>query len=308
MRICLGIDGGGSGCRARARLADGRVTADFSGGPANVYSDPDTAIANITALARRTVGAACEMLGIEEHRATVSAALGLAGASELGAAPRLRAALGFAQIEVTGDVEAALSGAFHHHDGIIAAIGTGSVYAGQIGGIMRRRGGYGFILGDEGSGAWLGRAALQRTLHARDGLIATAALGESLWSRYGALAGMLEFTRSARPTDYAALAPIIIEHAHQGCPMARALLDEAGDWVCRAIASLQPPAGPALPVAFVGGLGGVLADDLAARERLPWPRVAPLGSPLDGALWRATRLSESAAQPNPVQKEPTRND
>ncbi|MFN3954359.1 MAG: BadF/BadG/BcrA/BcrD ATPase family protein [Pararhodobacter sp.] len=297
MRICLGIDGGGSGCRARAQLADGRVTADFSGGPANVYSDPDTAIANITTLARRTLKAACEMLGAEDTGVTVSAALGLAGASELGAAPRLRAALGFAQIEVTGDVEAALSGAFHDKDGIIAAIGTGSVYGGQSGGQMRRRGGYGFILGDEGSGAWMGRAALQRTLQARDGLVAPGRLDETLWSHFGALAGMLEFTRAARPADYAALAPMVIEHANDGCPLARALLDEAGDWACRAIASLQPPGGPALPVAFAGGLGGVLADDLAARSRLPWPRVAPLGSPLDGALWRAGRLPPDPVQP-----------
>lgn len=296
MRICLGIDGGGSGCRARAQLADGRMTPEFSGGPANVYSDPETAVANIAALAGRTLDAARQMLGEGGAALPVHAALGLAGASELGAAERLRAALGFACIEVTGDVEAALSGAFRDADGIIAAIGTGSVYGGQIGGRMQRRGGYGFILGDEGSGAWLGRKALQRSLHARDGLIAPGPLTERIWARHGSLAAMLEFTRGARPADYAALAPEVLTEARAGCPVARILLDEAGDWVCRAIASLQPADGPALPVAFAGGLGGALADDLAARGRLQWRRVAPLGSPLDGALWRATRLPRDPAK------------
>ena len=288
MQIRLGLDGGGTGCRAQARLPDGRLTPVFTGGPANVYSDPDGAIEQIRTLAHRTLEAARALApSMQTDRPQVRAVLGLAGASETDAAPQLQAALGFDSMKVLGDLEIALIGAFRSDDGIIAALGTGSAFARQVAGQMRRIGGYGFVLGDEGSGAWLGRAALARALHARDGLIAPGPLTDALWRDFGTLAAMLAFARGATPAQFAARAPLILDCAAQGCPVARGLLDDASADVARAIAALQP-VGALLPVALVGGLGDALAGHLSAGGALPWPRHTPLGTPLEGALWLAS--------------------
>lgn len=295
MRIYLGMDGGGTGCRAQARLASGVCTAIHTGGPANVYSDPDGAIERIAAVVAAVLAEARGLLppGVT---GAITAVIGLAGASESGAGARLARVLPCDSVTVLGDIDISLSGAFEDEDGIIAAIGTGSVLARQRGGEMRRIGGYGFLLGDEGGGAWIGRAALARSLHARDGLVAGGALAPWAFDRFGDVGGMLAFARAAAPADFAALAPQVVRLAATGCPLAGAILDDAADHVARAIGALQQ-GGPILPVAFTGGLGPMLADRLAAGPTHPagtgWPRIAPKGTALHGALWRAERQARA---------------
>jgi glucosamine kinase len=221
-------------------------------------------------------------------QAEVHAVLGIAGAVETGAGPRIAAALDLPRVEVVGDVDLALSGAFEGDDGIIAALGTGSVFARQLSGRMQRVGGYGFQLGDEASGAWIGREAMRRALYARDGLGPAGPLTVALWARFADPGAMMIFARDSRPADFAALAPLVIENAARGCPVAAEVLDTATAWVIRAIDRLQPEDG-LLPVALMGGVGPVIAARLGARGGR-WPLVSPRGSILDGALWRAERL------------------
>lgn len=286
MRIFLGLDGGGTGCRARARLEDGRMTAEHRGGPANVHTDPGGALAAVRTLVAETLAEARALAGEEGE---VHAVLGIAGAVETGAAPRITAALDLPHVTVVGDVDLALWAAFQGGDGIIAALGTGSVFARQFGGRMARVGGYGFDLGDEASGAWIAREALSRALHARDGLGPAGPLTEALWAAFGDPGAMMIFARDARPADFAAHAPAVIDHARAGCPVALAIIDAAADWVTRAVDGLQPE-GRVLPVALMGGIGPVIAARLTERGRR-WPQVTPRGTMLDGALWRAGRMA-----------------
>ncbi|WP_209426607.1 BadF/BadG/BcrA/BcrD ATPase family protein [Pararhodobacter sp. SW119] len=285
MKIFLGLDGGGTGCRARARLSDGRTTAEHRAGPANVHTDPDGAIATIRALVAETLAEAQAMAA---GHAEVQAVLGIAGAVEIGAGPRIVAALDLPRVAVVGDVDLALSGAFEGDDGIIAALGTGSVFARQLSGQMQRVGGYGFQLGDEASGAWIGREAMRRALYARDGLGPAGPLTAALWARFADPGAMMIFARDSRPTNFAAMAPLVIENAAQGCPVAADVLDTATAWVIRAIDRLQPE-DRLLPVALMGGVGPVIAARLGPAGGR-WPLVSPRGSILDGALWRAERL------------------
>jgi len=289
MHIYLGLDGGGTGCRARARLADGRMTADHRGGPANVHSNPGGAISAITTLVAETLAEARKLAGELSEGHEVHAVLGIAGAVEIGAAPRIKGALNLPRVDVVGDVDLALSGAFHGSDGIIAALGTGSVFARQIGGRMQRLGGYGFQLGDEASGAWIASQAMRRAFHVRDGLEPGGPLADELWAHFGAPGAMMIFARDARPADFASFAPTVVKHAEAGCPVAMAVLEDATDWVVRAVGHLQPEGG-VLPVALMGGIGPVIAARLNARGR-PWPQVTPRGSNLDGALWRAEQMA-----------------
>lgn len=262
MALFLGIDGGGSGCRAV--LADEtQVLGRGSGGPANIASDPEGAAEAI----RRAMAEA----GVTGAPRTV---MGLAGANVPGAPERLAALLPY-PCHILSDAVTAARGALGPGDGIVAAIGTGSVYALQQGGAYRQIGGWGFALGDEAGGAWLGRRLLQRALAASEGRAEATPLILALTEEYRGAGGIVRFGVTARQGDFAALAPRITASDDAA---ALAVMDEAGEEIARAINHLR--GGADLPVVFLGGLGPYFAARLAGR----WDIRPPLGSSLDGAL------------------------
>ncbi|MDD7973558.1 BadF/BadG/BcrA/BcrD ATPase family protein [Roseinatronobacter alkalisoli] len=285
MRIFIGLDGGGTGCRAQAELEDGRRTPVVTGGAANVFSNPDGAQREIAATLAQALAHAQALL--PDGAATQTRiVLGLAGASESGAAQRLQHALPYPQVSVMGDIDISLKGAFQQDDGIVLAVGTGSVLARQRKGQMQRLGGYGFVLGDEGSGAWIGREALRLCLHARDGFGQDGPLLQAIWQQLGPLPQIIGFAGRARPADYAALAPLVLQHDRAQCPVAGNILDRGCAYLQRAISHLQ--AGDRdMPVAPTGGLGPVLLDRIMAQGGAYLHRAAPKGTALDGAIWQA---------------------
>ena len=287
MALYIGLDGGGTSCRARAARADGSPGPIFEGGSANIHSDPDGATTRIAGVLDQVLRAE----GVDDAATPdLHVVLGLAGASESNAAARLSAALPYRNLTVTGDIDISLSGAFEAQDGIVVAVGTGSVLARQKNGQMQRIGGYGFTLGDEASGAWLGRRALAVALHARDGLAPDGPLARVVWARFKTLAGLLDFTTHAGPADYAGLAPQIMELDTAGCPLARAILDEGCAYLISAIRHLQA-SDPDVPVAAMGGLGPLLINRIAVTSSPLLNITAPKGTALDGALWRARQLA-----------------
>lgn len=269
----LGLDGGGSGCRAAVADAAGNVLGRATGGPANILSDPDGARANILDTCRRALAAA-GVAGIP------AAGFGLAGANAAGAVERLRSALPFPRVVIATDAVTAALGALGDRDGIVAAIGTGSVFARKIGGEIRQIGGRGLILGDEGSGAWMGRAALAAALRAEDGHAPLTPFLADLIADHGDSLGVIAFARGATPADFAALAPRILTADD---PAARAIVTDATAEIAAAIDLLQD--GKSLPVVFLGGLGPAFRSRLAGR----WPLAEPRGTALDGALMLARR-------------------
>lgn len=273
MGFYLGIDGGGTGCRAAVADASGRVLGTGQAGPANIASDLAGARDNILAAAREALAVA-GLRGLE----ALSAGLGLAGANAAGMAEALRRALPFARIRVETDGIAAVKGALGARDGIVCAVGTGSVFAAQIGGRIRQIGGWGLVLGDEGSGAWLGRALLREALRAAEGFREGTPLLTDVLEGHRGVEGVIAFSLAARPMDFAALAPRILGSDD---PAARALVAAAVADVVQSIGVLQTD--PPLPVTCIGGLGSFHADRLAEH----WTILAPLGSALDGALMLA---------------------
>lgn len=262
----LGIDGGGSGCRAVLADATGSVLARAEAGPANIATDYAGALAQLRDLADRVIG--------ERPFEQVRAVLGLAGANLSGAADRLAAELPF-RARVVQDVTTSVRGALGPADGIVAAIGTGSVFARQVGGEIRAIGGWGLRLGDEASGAWIGRAILQRITRIFDGYVAPSPLAARIAGELGGAPGIVQFSLSARPADYAALAPRVLAAAQEGDSAAIFVMEAAREEIRAAIAQLQPRT--ALPVTWIGGLGAALMLD-------DWPRKEALGTALDGAL------------------------
>lgn len=292
MVLLIGLDGGGTGCRARAARGDGSLGAVVEGGSANIHSDPTGAAQRIADILGRVLQAEGWRY---QNSPDLHIVMGLAGASESGAALQLADVLPYRNVTILGDIDISLSGAFEDSDGIVMAVGTGSVLARQTGERMRRVGGYGFALGDEAGGAWIGRRALSMALHVRDGLRRDAPLADAVWGRFTDLPGLLAFTATARPADYATLAPQIVALDKAGCPLSHAILDEGCDYLLRAIRHLQ--AGDQnVPIAATGGLGPTLLDRISAKAQPALHIVKPKGTALDGALWRARKLAQTEGQ------------
>lgn len=275
MQLVLGVDGGGTGCRAAVADLSGRVLGRGAAGAANIASQPDAAAGNIQLAVDKALAQASAT-----NSRICRAVLGLAGANLPGAPERLVACLPYPAIEVVTDAITAARGALGDSDGVVAAIGTGSVLAVQRGQVIRQYGGYGFLLGDEGSGASLGRAILSRTLRAHDGVEPLTPLLAALLHEMGGPGGIVAFAFQARPADFAALAPRITESPD---PAAMAVLAEAEACVARTLDALQ--AGTGLPLVFLGGLGPHYSRRFQGR----WPIVPAKGNGLDGALQLARR-------------------
>jgi glucosamine kinase len=278
MTLYLGIDGGGTGCRAVVADASGQVLGNGAAGPANVASDPDMARQNILTATGQALGMAVGAGAVAAELPRLWAGLGLAGANAAGAVEALRAALPFARTRIQTDAMTAVKGALWGGDGIVAALGTGSVFASQRNGVIRQVGGWGLALGDEGSGAWLGRAVLGRALRAVDGFVPMTPLLEALVAEHGSPAAIVRFAQGARPADFAVLAPRVLGSDD---PAAVGIVAQAVADVAEAIHHLQEDA--PVPVVFIGGLGPGYASRLAGR----WDVRAPFGTALDGALMLA---------------------
>jgi glucosamine kinase len=273
MTLFLGVDGGGSGCRAAVADASGRVLGIGAGGAANIMSDPGGALASILSAADGALASA----GVGRERC--AAVLGLAGANVGSSADWLAARLPFRRWRIESDAITALVGALGGADGIVGAIGTGSVYAVQEGGRRRQVGGWGFVLGDEASGAWIGRQLLARALRVADGFLPASPLTEAVTAELGGPDSVVAFAHAATPGDFARLAPRVAA-ALPGDAVAAAVVAEAEGWVTDTLDRLSGGGAPRL--CLVGGLGPFFAQRLAPRygARL----VPPAGTGLDGAL------------------------
>lgn len=283
MDLVLGIDGGGTGCRAAVATASGAILGRGRGGPANIRTDLAGARENIVEAARLAfIDAGLDPVLI----ASTPAVLGLAGANVGDYKQRLEAILPFARSEVENDSLISLEGALGEHDGAIAALGTGSVYLARRQGQLWPIGGWGFQIGDLGSGARIGRDLLQETLLVHDRIHTGSALADIMLERFNGDPGeMVEFTTTAKPADYGAFAPLVFEHAARGDAVARRIVDRAVGDVEETLAVYDLR--PSERLCLLGGLAGLYAPLLSARYRAIIH--APLQDALGGAVMMAAK-------------------
>jgi len=200
---------------------------------------------------------------------------------------------------VTGDLDIALEAAFGADPGIVLVSGTGSVAVARTpDGTLHRQGGYGWQMGDEGSGYALGRAALLAVGRARDGRGEATSLTAALLGHPPArhFEELVRWSAAAEPGEIAALAPLVLQCAGGGDPVAQRLVGQAVEELAGLVASLLARFGgsAAVPVALAGGN---LAPDRGLRAPLlqklrQVPRVSALDTTLDpaeGALAMARR-------------------
>lgn len=285
-RLFLGIDGGGTKCRARIRAEDGALKSEAIGGLANIYSDFDAALNTILATAREALSKAALMeTGLER----LHVGLGLAGVVTEEAAERVRrAGLPFAAFSVDVDAYVACLGAHDGRDGGIVIAGTGSSALALVGGTRHWLGGWGFPLGDDGSGAILGRAALRRAALAFDGMIESSPLLDELLDEFGRdRQGFGDWALTALPRDFARFSPRIFAAAAAGDRHGIELVDEAAAGVAQMMEALLARGAPS--IALIGGLARPVTPYLP--EKLRRHLIEPHRDPIDGAIMMARRAA-----------------
>ncbi len=284
--LFAGVDGGGTGCRARVENGQGRLLGTGIAGPATLRLGVERALAEVEKACRVALeegGLGPETLG------SVHAAVGLAGVGRKGALEQLvLQPHPFRSVVYAHDATIACIGAHGARDGGIVIVGTGSVGFAVVGGREVRVGGYGFPISDEGSGADLGLHAIRLALRAHDERAVDTSLSRDVMMQFHndpfeAVAWM----DHATATDYATFAPLVMRHADNGDPVARRIVRDAAEQIDELVRRLAECGAPR--VALLGGLASSMQPWLApdVQRRL----VAVEGDAVDGALHLAKQAA-----------------
>jgi N-acetylglucosamine kinase-like BadF-type ATPase len=277
----LGIDGGGTGCRAALADMNGQVLGTGKSGSANIMTDMDTAHLNILDATEAALAAA----QIDSSAITsISAVLGLAGANVGGNGTQLQAMLPFKNSLVYSDGVVALQGALGDHDGTVVILGTGSAFVTRSGSESRFAGGWGFKDSDLGGGARLGRDLLEEALLAYDKFHPASPLTHAIMERFGGNPHrIVQFAHSARPSDFGSFAPMVFEYASQEDAVALAILRKTVGQIEEGLDAIM--AGTPARLSLLGGLGPLYGPLLSPHYR------AKLQEPLNDALTGAVQLA-----------------
>jgi glucosamine kinase len=297
----VGVDGGGSGTRARLQDRQGHTLGEGAAGPSGLGQGVAQAWRHVEQAIAVAFGSAGLALPAPDQ---IALGLGLAGAS----VAEQRAAFlavdpGYAACVLDTDAVTQLIGAHGGRPGLVVAAGTGSVAAARYAdGRVRLAGGWGFPVGDEGSGAWLGLRAMQHAQTVLDGRASAGWLSAAVLAASGPEpAAVQAWCAHAGQHAYAQLAPLVFAAAAQADAFAEALLQQAAAELALLVPALQSgeSSGLLLPIVMRGSVG----ESLAAR----WPDtlrarlVPPRGDSADGALQllRAALADDAAAVVRP---------
>jgi len=302
-RILIGADVGGS--KTAVGVSDGQTILARAEGPGAAVR-PGRAMVSASVIAevvRRALAGAGRLSGDVLY-------IGAAGAGREPEREELRKALRgenlATAVVVSTDIEIALAAVFDDGPGIVVSAGTGSVAVGRDrAGTRHRIGGYGWQMGDEGSGYAVGRAALGAVSRAADGRSPRTALSDRVLAatRSENFDALVRWAAAASPAEVAALAPHVLDVAGHGDPIAQGICDYAARELTQLavcllpVMDLEPPVG----VAVTGGL--LSADGPLRRSVLTKLRedasLAPMEAPVDaveGAIRLAKREVEAASR------------
>lgn len=261
----LGLDGGGTKTVALVANEKGRVLGRGESGPANYHT---VGLAAASAAVSGAVSAAIADAGLV-GQALSAAFFAIAGVDrptdrQVMASVIARTGLQ-CPVQLDHDAVAALAGATGGVPGVVIIAGTGSIAFGEdANGNRARSGGYGPLLGDEGSGYDIGRKALIAALRAEDRRSPATVLTDRIKQRF-MLERMTDLINLVygnpaplqRP-EIAGLAPMVVEAAKDGDAIAREILRVAGRELGLSAASVLQRLEwePGAPV-LVAGSGGV---------------------------------------------------
>lgn len=287
----IGVDGGGSGTRAVVQAVAGDMAGRGTAGPSALQQGIPQAWDSVLLAVRRAFEAAGRPVPAWE-RCVLAA--GLSGVSHAPWRDAFQARNpGFARLVAETDSYTMLLGAHGGRPGAILIAGTGSIAEGlRADGTRATVGGWGFRVGDEGSGAWLGLQAVRHGLAAFDGRANASPLARRVWMHCGdERESLQEWCGQAGQFEFAQLARAVFE-CEASDPAAAGLLARA-TLALEDLALAIDPQGR-LPLAVAGSIG----ERLAPRMR-PFVRgriVAAQAGADEGALMLARRARREEAE------------
>ncbi|MCU4677353.1 ATPase [Catenovulum sp. 2E275] len=227
----IGIDGGGTQCRARLYSTRRGILGAGLSGSANPTRHLDTAIHSIIEASHRAI----ENAGLSQLKLSdIHAGMGIAG---INLAPVYKQMSKwehpFKSCFLTTDLHIACLGAHNQPEGAVIIVGTGS-----SGLVVKPSeniliGGHGFPLGDYGSGAWIGFEALRYILRSLDGLADKTVMSEIILNFIGCKNALhlAETMLTAKPVDFAKLAPFVFEAAESQDLAASHIIQQGADQI-----------------------------------------------------------------------------
>lgn len=303
MALFLAIDSGGT--KTRCAVADEtRVLARTTTGSVKLTRVGEE---EATKRLRAMLAEVASLAGVDLRDVTRTCAglggFGIDAVREWAGRELKRAAGG--ELILCGDEEIALDGAFESGTGILAVAGTGTIVMGRAVdaemGEMHKfiSGGWGHVLGDEGSGYWIGLEGLRAGFWAKDRGVPTTLL-ERIGEFWGGISlGEIVGKANGIPApDFAELAPIVAKCAADGGELALSLLERGGEELAEqvsivAVKMREFTGGAEVGVAYTGSVLEHIAPVREAmvralREAAPEVRVMESAADaLEGAIWRA---------------------
>ena len=264
----IGIDGGGT--KTAAVLVDekGRSVAEDTGGPSNFQF---IGVEQAAQVLFSTISNCCQKAGCQVSQVK-SVVAGLTGAGRQADQDRMRDAFSeyagnlgarFENLRIESDARIALEGAFEGASGIILIAGTGSIAFGKTAeGEIFRVGGWGRVVGDEGSGYTIGREGLTAVSKEMDGRGKKTLLTELVAQKFGLSSQERIVADVYRNNfDVASIAPLVIEGASKHDQECERILNRAAFELSEHVRALtlrmeRATRGPRqkLPLSFIGSL------------------------------------------------------
>ena len=280
-QLVLGVDGGGTKTRAVIVDDSGELIGEGISGPSNPLR---VGVAAAAGAVREAVERACST-GRVRRADILAAQVGLAGVRRHDLRERMREALmglGIKPLEVVTDADIALYGATEGKPGVVVIAGTGSVCCGaNARGGRALAGGWGPLAGDEGSGSWIARRALQAVAKATDGRGPQTSLVESACEYFNAATpddiALVIYSPTMTNQIIAGFARQVIERARAGDAVALDIMAEAGRELGAAANAVIKNLRMERERFLVGYVGGVFASgELVLKPmREEIARVAP---------------------------------
>lgn len=304
MKYLIGIDGGGTKTDCAIADLSGKIINEISGKPSNfLIIGIQEAVENIFALIEEN------LFQLEGNFSDVKQiVIGVAGAGRKEDAQLLEKSLKdyseeqgvhFKGVKVLSDAHIALEGAFPDSAGCILIAGTGSILFGKDDkGVIHRVGGFGRLIGDEGSGYSIGRKALNAVSKESDGRGEETLISELLNAKMNSSFSISIINKVYKEKlDVASIAKIVIEAAEEDDAIAENILDEEADELVLHIKSLLSKIqSNKIDVAFSGSLidnKNFYSDLLKQKIKSTLPNVKvikPAAPPVSGAILLAKRI------------------
>jgi len=295
MKHVLGIDAGGTKTVCLLASATGDIISEARGGGANLQAAGELEVEKVLH---------CVMEDAIGDRGIVpdTICLGIAGVDREEDSRTVRdimRRIGYkARTLVVNDALIALEAGAGDSPGIVIVAGTGSIaYGRSARGHAARAGGWGYVLGDEGSGYWIGRIALRSVVREADGRGPRTALTSSILAHFGVTRaqGLIHevYHQHLPPSAIARLARCVQQTASEGDEVARHILSRGAEELALSAASVVRAlemSDEAFPVVLAGGIFNavpLLTTDLTERLSRLSPRatIRPLQvEPAVGAI------------------------